>query len=102
MATLIVSPEAREDIRTIIAYLRGKAGPIVAQKYLAKFEKAGDLLEQFPGIGAPRPSLGHEARTTVVAPYVLIYDDSRRTDTVVLLRVVHGRRHITIDLITRR
>jgi toxin ParE1/3/4 len=102
MATLVVSPEAREDIRSIVAYLRDKAGAVVAQKYLAKFDKAGDLLARFPGIGTPKPSLGHEARTTVVAPYVLIYDDSRSADTVTLLRVVHGRRRITIDLITRQ
>jgi plasmid stabilization system protein ParE len=67
MATLIVSPEARDDVREIAAYLREVAGPLVADKYPAEFDRVTDLLTLYPGIGAPKPKLGPEARTTVVA-----------------------------------
>jgi toxin ParE1/3/4 len=102
MATLIVSPEARDDIATVAVYLREKGGSPVADKYLDRFDKISDLLSHFPGIGTLKPCLGPQTRTTVVAPYVLIYDYDRTSDVVTLLRVVHGRRNITSDLITRR
>ena len=35
----------------------------------------------------------------MIKPYLLIYDYERNHDLVVVLRVVHGRRNITMDLI---
>jgi toxin ParE1/3/4 len=54
----------------------------------------------------PRPArrgkpLGPDAHIAIVYPYVLIYDYVQANDTVTLLRVLHGRRNITRDLLKR-
>ena len=102
MARLIVSHEARSDIGEILLYLRHEAGPAVALDYSEGFERAADLLTEFPGMGTPRSELGADARSVMVKPYILIYDYSQGGDAVTLLRVVHGRRNITVDMIRRR
>ena len=99
MARLIVSPEAQADISTILSYLRSKAGPAVANRYVDGFDAATDRLVLFPGTGSPRPELGADTRTTMVDPYLLIYDYHLDQDIVVVLRVVHARRNIAMDLI---
>jgi plasmid stabilization system protein ParE len=96
MARLIVAEEARLDIREILFYLRREAGAKVAQEYVNAFDRATDLLAEFPGMGTPHLELGEDARTVVVKPHKI------GDDVIILLRVVHGRRNITIDLITRR
>jgi toxin ParE1/3/4 len=51
----------------------------------------------FPKSGARRPGLGRDARIGVVAPYVVVYDYQQ--DTVMILRIVDGRRNITRRLV---
>jgi plasmid stabilization system protein ParE len=41
------------------------------------------------------------ARVAIVSPYLLIYDFTRADDTLTLLRVLHGRRDITKELLHR-
>jgi len=52
-----------------------------------------ELIADFPEAGAARPELGPAVRIRPVAPYVVIYDIS--PDTVTILRLLHGRRDIT-------
>jgi toxin ParE1/3/4 len=101
MARLIVSDEARSDISTILGYLRREAGSPVALDYADGFGRAADLLAQFPGMGTPRAELGIGARSVMVKPYIVIYDYDAPEEVVTILRVVHGRRNITADLIRR-
>ena len=58
-------------------------------------EARSDLLR----IGAPRPSLGERVRIAIVHPYIVLYEYLHGSDLVQLLRVVHGRRKITKDLL---
>lgn len=99
MARVVYSEAAEADTIEILAYLCREAGAAVALKYDHKLEDLYDRLEDFPGIGAPRPELGDRRRIMTVMPYVVIYDYDREEDTVLILRVVHGRRKITADLI---
>jgi len=101
MARLIVSDQARDDISTILSYLRREAGSRVALEYADGFGKAADLLAHFPGMGSPRPELGVGARSVMVNPYILIYDYDKPEEVVAILRAVRGRRNITSDLIRR-
>lgn len=39
--------------------------------------------------------LGADMRCVIVPPYLLIYDYTLADDTIILLRVLHGRRRIT-------
>jgi plasmid stabilization system protein ParE len=94
MSRLIVSLKARADTSDIIKDLASKAGYGVAAAYAAFFARVNERLAEFPDSGAPRPVLGPRVRICVVSPYVVIYEQMEAEDTVVVLRVVHGRRKI--------
>jgi toxin ParE1/3/4 len=49
-----------------------------------------------------RPALGPNVRIGVVTPYIVVYRHTEREDTVTVLRVIHGRRDITEQLISDR
>jgi toxin ParE1/3/4 len=101
MTRLVVSDPARGDIQDIVGYLRAEAGPVVAAAYLDSFENSAELLLDFPGMGTPRPELGTFARSVLVKPYLMIYDYRETEGAVVIPRVLHGRRNITMDLLRR-
>jgi toxin ParE1/3/4 len=65
------------------------------------FRRTLDRVVDIPESGAPRPTLGPQARIAVAYLYILIYDYTREDDTVTLLRIVHGRRNIARDLLER-
>lgn len=99
MTRIQVSALAKQDVRGILADLRERAGDVVARRYGAHIKRIYRSLAEFPAGGAPRPSLGSEARIKIVYPYVVIYDHS--ADTATVLRVLHGHRNITADLLRR-
>jgi toxin ParE1/3/4 len=94
MSRLIVSLKARADTSDIIKDLANKAGYGVAAAYAASFAGVNERLAEFPDSGARRPVLGPRVRICVVSPYVVIYEHMEADDTVVVLRIVHGRRKI--------
>ena len=75
----------------IIAYLAGKAGSNLAARYVASFDQLYDRLTDHPGSGAPRLALGPHVRIGIVPPYIVIYEHDPANDTVIILRIVHGR-----------
>ena len=91
----LVSPQAQRDLLGIVSHLAGVAGPATADKWDRKLWEAIDEISQSPGSGAPRPALGPHARIVVVHPYIVIYEHARGSDSLHVLRVVHGRRNIT-------
>jgi toxin ParE1/3/4 len=92
-----VAPRAIRDLTNLYDYLEERAGSRVAQSYIDRLNALFDLLADFPGIGATRPELGVMVRSTGVWPYVVLY---RSSDTAVhILRVVHGRRNITAEML---
>jgi toxin ParE1/3/4 len=101
MTRLVVTAEAESDTYEILAYLEREAGPSIAAEYGRRFLSALERLIDLPETGAPRPSLGPCARIGIVSPYVLIYDFVREDNSLVLLRILHGRRNITHDLLKR-
>ena len=99
MARLVVTEPADSDLAAIILYLAGEAGVATAENYANKVDALYDRLVDFPGSGAPRPLLGPAVRIGLVPPFVVIYEYDRADDTVTVLRIVHGRRKITRDLL---
>jgi len=95
----VVLDEAARDIDQILDFLERKAGARTAVKYGRLLGRQLALLDEFPGLGTPRPELGQLARIAVVSPYVIIYDFDPSRDEVVVLRIVHGRRNITRELL---
>jgi toxin ParE1/3/4 len=92
MTRLVVTADADADTRDVLAYLGRHAG---------RCGKAIERLVEMPETGSPRPSLGVNARIAVIFPYVLIYDYDRDSNTLTLLRILHGRRNISQDLLRR-
>jgi toxin ParE1/3/4 len=102
MANLVVTDDADADLEEILSYLEREAGSRVAETYGRKIGECLTNLVAFPGIGTLRPALGPDTRIGIVRPYILIYDYAAVTDTLTLLRIVHGKRNITAQLIRQR
>jgi toxin ParE1/3/4 len=94
MTRLVVTAEADADADDILDYLRREAGPRIAADYGRRFRVTLERLVDLPETGAPRPALGSNTRIAIVSPYLLIYDYAPDTDTLTLLRILHGRRNI--------
>jgi len=101
MTQLVVTADAEADTFAVLADLEAKAGAPVAERYARRFRAAIERLIEMPQSGAPRPALGADARCVIVPPYLLIYDYALGENTVVLLRVLHGRRRITRETTQR-
>ena len=102
MTRLTVTADAERDTGNILSYLAREAGQEIAERYAKQFRATIERLLHWPESGAPRPVLGEAVRIVVVSPYVLIYEYSRSDDTLALLRILHGRRNITEELVRRR
>jgi toxin ParE1/3/4 len=101
MARVVVSLLAQVDTAAIVTGLTEEAGHSVAAQYAASFEALYARLAAHPGSGAPRPAIGRRVRIGVVSPYVVIYEHRMASDTVVIFRIVLGRRRITGELLRR-
>lgn len=99
MARLTVSIAARADIRQVINYLETRAGKITALRYALAFDETIDRIADVPGIGSPRPELGGDLRLCIVHPYLVFYDYNATDDTVQVLRVLHGHRKVTAEMV---
>jgi toxin ParE1/3/4 len=97
MGDVVVTEQATADIRAIISGLNISSGYSVAARYSADFKRTFVALEQFPGSGAPRPKLGRKACIKIVSPYLIVYD--HEGDTATIIRVLHGKRKITRNLV---
>lgn len=99
MARLVITSPADGDAAHMIADLGAKAGAKaganVADRYDAALDRLYERLTDYPKSGALRPPLGMHIRICVVSPYVVIYEHIEADDTVVIMRIVHGRRKIT-------
>ena len=101
MTRLVVSAEAEADTGRILAYLHREAGAQIATAYGLRFQRRIEALLEAPETGAPRPTLGPNTRIALVFPYLSIYDYVSSGDTITLLRILHGRRNITRDMLDR-
>ncbi len=101
MAKLTVTRHADRDLDDILSYLTDAAGQGTAESHAQRFAEALEHIEAFPSAGPARPALGTCTRISIVLPYVLIYDYDEAGDTLVLLRVLHGRRRMTERILWR-
>lgn len=102
MATVAIASQAGRDTRAILRDLVDQGGFARAQDFAAAIVGLQNRLGTFPRAYSTRPSLGEQIRLAVIAPYVVLYRYDEISDHVLLLRVVHGRRHITDALLKRQ
>ena len=102
MARVVLTDSADANSTVIYDDLNVAAGKRTAQKYRGLFKRLYEHLAAFPDSGAPRPKIGPDIRIGVVAPYIIIYRHSESDNAVVVLRIVHGRRKITGQMLRRR
>jgi toxin ParE1/3/4 len=102
MTRLVVTADADVDLNEVLDYLKQQASAPVAEEYGRKFRLCIERLLEFPGTGPRRPALGPNVRIGIVPPYILIYDYMADDDTLILLRIVHGKRNITRRLVRGR
>jgi len=88
--TYRLHPEARRDLREAARFYREQAGGPFAQQFLAEFERAANLLVQFPNLG---PMWLHGKRRSIMRrfPYSIIY--VVLPDHIQILAVAHHHRH---------
>ena len=98
-ARIILTASASADQASILNDLHAKAGLRTVIKFRSLFAALYDRLADYPASGAPRPALGPNIRIGIVSPYIAIYAHSESDNTVMILRVIHGRREITSELL---
>jgi toxin ParE1/3/4 len=100
MARVVFTASVDADSASILVDLNTKAGKPTVVKYRALFRKFYEHLADFPDSGAPRPNVGPTIRIGIVSPYIVIYRYTEADSTVMVLRIVHGRRKITGKLLS--
>jgi plasmid stabilization system protein ParE len=84
VASYLLSPEAREDLRYIRAYLVGKGGKRLARRVLQEVGAAFRLLALRPEAGHPREDLTPlPVKFWSVFSYLIVYDSATRSIAIV-------------------
>ena len=86
---LIWSPEARGDLREMVAYLSEK-NPYAARALCERIEAVAAEIIETPYIGRPGRVPGTRELVITNTPYVLPYQI--RSDSIEILRVYHAAR----------
>lgn len=95
MAHIVVTASADADFAAIMNELYTAAGRTTLVKYRTLFQKLYQRLSAFPVSGAPREQWGHGVRLGIISPYLVIYKYRENDDTIIVLRILHGKRKIT-------
>ena len=93
---LVISPEARQDLREIYQYSLRTWGQAQSAGYLAQIREQLWMLITQPQMGCERPDLAPSLRSMPVKRHILFYRVGNHRLEIV--RVLHGRqdprRHI--------
>jgi len=101
MIRVTFSPQARRDLADVVDFLFDFAGPLTARKYETEIRRVIENLSDLPSIGSPPRAFGPSVRLLIVRPFLIFYDDRSDQGEVLILRILHGSRDITHDLIHR-
>lgn len=92
MSQVRLTPAARDDVRRLRDWLSEMAGRERTRGFVKRLLDHCQRLAATPALGSLRPEFGEGVRTTVVAPYVIIYEPKGYGMRV--LRIIHGHRNI--------
>jgi plasmid stabilization system protein ParE len=95
----IVAPDAESGLKQLWRYLLGEAGLAVANRIQGELVVAFESLAETPGQGHRRSDLTSlDVFFFSVYQYMIVY---RRTQTVGIIAVLHGKRNLKRLLKTR-
>lgn len=83
-------PEAEQDLADAIDFYADKAGPLVAKRFLAEFERVAKLLVRHPAMGTPS-SKGRRMFPLRVFPYSLLYRANEDGVHIIVIRHQYRR-----------
>jgi toxin ParE1/3/4 len=99
MARVVVSDLADADTAKMLEDITREASYLVADRYNADLESLYDRLADHPDSCQACSKLGAHVRVGIVHPYLVIYHHSKGSDTVGIVRILHGSRRITRKLL---
>jgi toxin ParE1/3/4 len=92
---IVLSPEARSDLRDILLYTEQQWGLAQQRSYNAQLHTALAQLAQYPDLGILRPELGPRIRGLRVGQHVVAYQPSETE--ILILRIRHVRRDVNAE-----
>lgn len=87
--TYSLHPQAEQDIADALDFYAKQAGPLVAERFLAEFERVAQLLVAYPDFGTPTTK-GRRIFPMRVFPYSVVYRNIETGIRIVIVR--HQRR----------
>lgn len=92
MSTLLISPEAEQDLIDIWLYIADDQ-PANADHFLERLQEKVQKLTEFKDLGVERLDLGVDIKSFPVDRYVLYYRSNEHG--IELIRVLHGSRDVS-------
>ena len=87
---IIFSPQAEEDLRTLLQFTHLKWGREQRERYRKSLRSGIDHLARYPLSGKWRPEYGDQMRSHPVGVHVIFYTPTAQGISVV--RIIHQRR----------
>jgi toxin ParE1/3/4 len=91
-ARAVFTRPAQLDLREIATWITVAAGPARARAVVGRIRACAAELAGAPLIGRARAELGEGVRSFALPPYTLFYRPA--SPGVLILRVIHGARHL--------
>jgi toxin ParE1/3/4 len=93
---LIVSPDARRDLKNIARYSEREWGAERRERYVALLQERFSSLLKHPQSGTPRGDLGPHYRSLTAGRHVIFY--RAKGEDLHILRVLHQRMDVKLHL----
>lgn len=87
MASFVVLPAARSDLRRIVDYI-ARDNPNAASEFVERLYEKFSTLAEFPFMGSERAELGDDIRSLPIGAYLIFYRSAK--DGIEIVRVLHG------------
>jgi plasmid stabilization system protein ParE len=91
---IVLLDEARDDLRSLEAYIAEHDGEARAAAIRSKIDRAIRNLAAMPGMGGRRPYLNPKQRAFSVPPWIIYYETLLEKDGIRIVRIIDGRRDL--------
>lgn len=96
----VLSNDATNDLASLTEYLKFVSGADLENKILSRFYHLFALLAHWPDIGRTHKELTDSPRSFTMRPWIVFYEQTTDSEGVRILRVLDGRRDLTIPHLT--